>query len=1159
MEHYLYLNRAKRLAMAGLTLTVCGTVLALHQQAAHADTTQPASTADQATDVSAASQTTVTANQAPASATTQQAFAAQENNVTPVQTTNADRGNYANLDSAVISNGQLNISGWNANGSAQNRTYHTIIVLDHNTNHELGRQTIQPVQRPDVARVYPNVAGAGNSGWSASFKINSVDWVNHQLQIVSRYSGDQAANDGADYWYAPIAFNQNNEGHLDSWSFANGHFQASGWNATNASYQNRSHWIIIYDQTQHTEFYRQKVNTTARPDVARAYGNIYNSANSGWSFDHNFGNDSRWLNDQLQVISRYSSDDKGGEGNYVDFWSTPVQADHTNRANLDSASIANGKLNLAGWHATSGEEDRPYHTIIVLDNQGHEIARQQVTNHARPDVARAFENLYDATNSGWSLSMPLKAAMVEGQIRVISRYSATKDANENYIDYWFAPVSFNANMAGITSIKNENGQLIINGYHAADAAYGETNHYIILFDTTANRQVAAAKTQSATTPAIAKHLAAYNAANSGFTATLPVSNNIVSGHQYALVLRYSTSANGNGGDGYYTDKWMPLTTSNQGNLDSFNISNGHLSVTGWNANDFAVAAPYHFLIVFDNTTRTQVAAQRVTSSVSRDDVAKVYPQVVTADESGFQADLGQVNLTPGHSYSIVSRYSNSAQGNGGSGACQDMWLGPVTLNQSASAVDSISQNGNILHVTGWLASDQRLSQPNGFVIALYNGKEVGRSKISFTSRPDVAAKYPQIYQSTNSGFAVDIPVTASQLTGGQLSFILRLSASADGNSNYTDIRTRDYATNAGAATVSYNSSANTISINGWHAAMATANRPYQYLIVIGADGHEFYRRALNNTNSNQSSGAGASQAPWIGNAGQSGFAATLPVSAAMNHWGIKVIHRYTDDAAGNGNAVDFVSPMVSINSGFQHLNGGTVYYDPDRGQVATGWRTINNNRYYFSDGYENQANPDDLWVYNDQLHGQMYTGVNYVDGHCYDFGTNGVARALPQNDGWSWPFPADGEGYFAPGQAFGYSSYPRKNGFHDGLDFGAYDHPGSAVHAVHGGKVLDVNTCRDDRGQVMWWYAIVYDGRYLYVYQEAFSNRNQITINRNQIIYPGQVIGYRNTDHLHLGINTSPNYGVDLAHSFQPSWTDPNQATGSGTWLNPQTVIRNRG
>lgn len=103
MEHYLHLNRAKHLAMTGLTLTVCGTVLALHQQAVHADTTQPASTTDQATSIPDASQTTVTANQAPASATTQQAFAAQENNVTPVQTTNADRGNYASLDSATIS------------------------------------------------------------------------------------------------------------------------------------------------------------------------------------------------------------------------------------------------------------------------------------------------------------------------------------------------------------------------------------------------------------------------------------------------------------------------------------------------------------------------------------------------------------------------------------------------------------------------------------------------------------------------------------------------------------------------------------------------------------------------------------------------------------------------------------------------------------------------------------------------------------------------------------------------------------------------------------------------------------------------------------------------------------------------------------------------
>ncbi|HJA21329.1 MAG TPA: M23 family metallopeptidase, partial [Candidatus Limosilactobacillus intestinipullorum] len=198
----------------------------------------------------------------------------------------------------------------------------------------------------------------------------------------------------------------------------------------------------------------------------------------------------------------------------------------------------------------------------------------------------------------------------------------------------------------------------------------------------------------------------------------------------------------------------------------------------------------------------------------------------------------------------------------------------------------------------------------------------------------------------------------------------------------------------------------------------------------------------------------------------------------------------------------------------------------------------------------------------------MYTGVNYVDGHCYNFGSDGIARAQQQNDGWSWPFPAAGRGSFAPGQSFGYSSYKRtseypgndrRNYYHDGLDFGAYDHPGSEVHAVHGAKVLDVNTCRNSNGETMWWYIIAWDGRYLYVYQEAFQTRAQIAVNPGQIIYPGQVIGWRNTSHLHLGINTSPNYGMDLSHSFQPSWSDPSAATGSGTWLDPQWVISHNG
>lgn len=727
----------------------------------------------------------------------------------------------------------------------------------------------------------------------------------------------------------PVTFDQRNEAFLDQWSFANGHLMASGWNATNVSYQDPSHWIIIYDRTQGRELYRQLVTTSARPDVGQAF-NIYNANRSGWQFDHDFGNDQRWLNDQLQIISRYSNDTRNGEGNHVDYWYTPIQSDRTNRAYLDNASIANGKLNLAGWHATDGSQGRRHHFIIVLNSKGQELTRQEVTDTARPDVARALESIYNSDNAGWRTTIKLQPQMVEGSIRIISRYSSSADGNRDYVDYWFNPVTFNANYAGISTIKNNHGQLTIHGYHAADAAYGELNHFLILYDLAANRQVVSTKTTPATTPKITRRINAYNAGQSGFSAIIQALNGIDSSHQYALVLRYSADSHGNGNDGPHTDNWLSLSRDNHGYLDRFNLSNGSLRVSGWNTNDFSVVAPYHYLIVFDNTTGRQVASRLVDSNQSRDDVAKVYPKMVTADQSGFDVDFGHLGLQPNHAYSVVSRYSTSNRGNGGDGAYQDLWLGPVTLNQSGYSLDSIVQNNNSLHVAGWLASDQHLVRPYAYIIALYNNREIGRTRVSFTSRPDVAVACPQLYASGQSGFNANIPINAHQLKDGQLSFILRFTTDPAGNGNYADMRSRNYRTNLGDIRASYDNASKQLRVNGWHAAMGRASRLHEYLIVVGMDGHEFYRRQLDSSNSDLTNFEGSQGAPWMIDAGHSGFATTLPVTSAMNHWGVRIIHRYTNDPNGNGDAIDVSSPEISINSGFQHLNGGTVYYDPDR-------------------------------------------------------------------------------------------------------------------------------------------------------------------------------------------------------------------------------------
>lgn len=145
---------------------------------------------------------------------------------------------------------------------------------------------------------------------------------------------------------------------------------------------------------------------------------------------------------------------------------------------------------------------------------------------------------------------------------------------------------------------------------------------------------------------------------------------------------------------------------------------------------------------------------------------------------------------------------------------------------------------------------------------------------------------------------------------------------------------------------------------------------------------------------------------------------------------------------------------------------------------------------------------------------------------------------------WGWPFPDTGEGKFTSGQLFGVQPGGgfRTNGFHDGLDFGSVDHPGTDVHAIHGGKV----TTKAWGGSEVKWYVVITDGSGLNVeYQEAFSNQGNIIVNVGDSVTTGQVIGYRDTDHLHVGI-TRHSFPEAFNHAF----------LNDGTWLDPQQTIK---
>jgi murein DD-endopeptidase MepM/ murein hydrolase activator NlpD len=143
---------------------------------------------------------------------------------------------------------------------------------------------------------------------------------------------------------------------------------------------------------------------------------------------------------------------------------------------------------------------------------------------------------------------------------------------------------------------------------------------------------------------------------------------------------------------------------------------------------------------------------------------------------------------------------------------------------------------------------------------------------------------------------------------------------------------------------------------------------------------------------------------------------------------------------------------------------------------------------------------------------------------------------------WGNPFPGSSldKNSFSGGQLFGKNPGGefRPNGFHDGLDFGSVDHPGSEIHAVHGGKVVYVgNPGISGLGACV--IVLNYDGLNM-VYQEFANSTGNSRVKVGDQVKVGQVIGIRDTAHLHLGF-TRMDWRQAQGHAF----------IDDGTWIDP--------
>ena len=614
--------------------------------------------------------------------------------------------------------------------------------------------------------------------------------------------------------------------------------------------------------------------------------------------------------------------------------------DNGNYGYLDAAQVVNNNdLHVSGWQATNQAAGKDNRYLVAYDSTTNtELGRTSVTeNVARPDVAKAYPDVVNAKDSGYQATMDnldwSKVKSVDDQIHIVSRYSDAANGEGNHVDNWSQPINLDkGNYAYLDNFSVANNQLQVSGWNATNKALGKTNHYVILYDRTAGHEITRVKVEPTVRPDVANaYSQVINAKDSGFNTAFSLAG-IDLNHELQIISRYSDAANGEGNYvsyWYAPKKFAPANTSNQGNLDSFNLSNGQLIVSGWHATDYSQVENNHYLILFDNTNKTQVKSIKVTN-VARPDVAKAYPTVATAGQSGFNANFGPVNLTPGHSYSLVSRYSTLDGGNGDNGQSKitDYWFNPVTLDQQASYVDSFTKTDNGYNVKGWMVSDQSINKPNAYLILLNDGQEIARTKVELTDRPDVAKVYPSIYNSQKSGFNGEFKVDSAK-ANGTLKVIMRF-AGDDANKNFSDQYSQDYPTNAGNFD-NIHVTASQVSLSGWHASTQAGNKPYEWLIVLDNNGQELYRQEITDK------GLGRNDVqnvyPYIEGANKSGFQIVIPTQENMLHKVVKIINRLTDDPAGNGNYIDIVSGPVSILSGAQTEGRKTTTYN-DNGQIV---------------------------------------------------------------------------------------------------------------------------------------------------------------------------------------------------------------------------------
>lgn len=791
-KHFKLFKAGKNWCVMAIAVAAVATGTAMGAQTAHADTTPSTPGTTMVTSSAPAAQ--VTSNAANTSAQPAANGAASSAPADPPAASNAQPVDYqtpvnaGQLSQTTADQGNVVFNGWHATNQYRSGMDHFVIALNGSNNQEIYRSKVTVVPSSAAGQAYPKAPISTNGGFSFALPADKLNNVS-SLKLVSRYTfqanGNPAA--GADYWYPTIS---TKAGYLDQFKVTGNTITVSGWHADDMAAKYPTHYLILIDQTTGKEVSRQIVTNDHSNDVAQAgYDTIVNAQDA--RFSAKFTIQPSMLGHTFRLISRYSTPELVNQ-QYSDYdYANTLRLGNRQAAWLDTFRVdgANDQIKVSGWHAADGTAIYPTHFLILFDQtKNREVAHQIVKNLASPDVAKAEGQIANAGNARFSTNFKVTPEMVGDQFVLVSRYSDSTDVNSygHYIDYWYGnKINLNQNQAYLDNFSVNGTKINVSGWHVDDQALNHTHHFLILFDQTKNHEVARQEVKDQASPDIAQNNSlgtALNAGNARFNATFNVEPGMLGDH-FVLISRYSDKANG---EGNYSQNWianknLQLNHKQAGYLDNFKVAGDNIIVSGWHADDASAVAPTHFIILFDKTKNHEVGHQLVKLTASPD-VAKVEGQIANAGNARFSTSF---KLSPdmiGDQFVVVSRYSNSPDGNSYGSSYSDYWYGnQLNLNQNQAWLDNFSQSGTRIDVSGWHADDYSMTDPYHYLILwdLTTGKEVGRQRVDTVASPDIVNVHGDIINADKARFSASFNIPGN-IQGHAFQIISRYSSDANG-------------------------------------------------------------------------------------------------------------------------------------------------------------------------------------------------------------------------------------------------------------------------------------------------------------------------------------------------------------------------------------------